>query len=86
MLSEKKLLTLEAIEAESALELPSRETLQLVNVVITNLLNNNRVAVAIPIQAAANICGVAVNVLSSQLAGGPVTCTAGANQTFTVTP
>jgi hypothetical protein len=56
----------------------------LVNVDIHNVLNNNRVAVAIPINAAANICGVQVNVLAQQLASGPVECTAGANQEFTV--
>ena len=56
----------------------------LVNVDVHNVLNNNDVSVAIPINAAANICGVSVPVLSSQLASGPVTCTAGANQQFTV--
>jgi len=48
----------------------------LVNVDIHNVLNNNDVAVAIPINAAANICGVSVVVLAQDLAGGPVTCTA----------
>jgi hypothetical protein len=56
----------------------------LVNVDIHNVLNNNKVAVTIPINAAANICGVSVDVLSANLANGPVTCTAGANQQFVV--
>jgi hypothetical protein len=56
----------------------------LVNVDIHNVLNNNEVAVTIPINAAANICGVSVAVLAQDLAGGPVTCTAGANQQFVV--
>jgi hypothetical protein len=56
----------------------------LVNVDIHNVLNNNNVSVAIPINAAANICGVSVDVLSANLANGPVTCTSGANQQFTV--
>jgi hypothetical protein len=56
----------------------------LVNVDIHNVLNNNKVAVAIPINAAANICGVSVDVLSANLANGPVTCTSGANQQFTI--
>jgi hypothetical protein len=56
----------------------------LVNVDVHNVLNNNDVSVAIPINAAANICGVDVNVLSQMLANGPVTCTAGANQQFVV--
>jgi hypothetical protein len=40
----------------------------LVNVTLTNVLNNNQVQVAVPIQAAAGICGVTVNVLSAALA------------------
>ena len=57
----------------------------LVNVDVHNVLNNNNVAVTIPINAAANICGVSVDVLSSNLANGPVDCSAGANQQFRVT-
>jgi hypothetical protein len=56
----------------------------LVNVDIHNVLNNNRVAVTIPINAAANICGVDVDVLTQMIAEAPVTCTAGANQQFVV--
>jgi hypothetical protein len=58
----------------------------LVNVEVSNVLNDNEVAVAIPINAAANVCGVSVNVLSTMLAGpDPVVCLAGANQRFTIT-
>lgn len=46
----------------------------LVNVTITNLLNNNQVAVQIPVNAAANVCGLNVVVLAQELASGPVTC------------
>ncbi len=59
----------------------------LVNVTLTNVLNNNQVQVAVPIQAAAAICGVTVNVLSAALA--PIgtqtfTCPArNGNQTIT---
>jgi hypothetical protein len=56
----------------------------LVNVDVHNVLNNNQVAVTIPINAAANICGVSVTALSDAIANGPVTCDAGANQRFTV--
>lgn len=49
----------------------------LVNVTITNLLNNNTVAVQIPINAAANICNVQVPVISTVVnSGGTYTCTA----------
>jgi ABC-type sugar transport system substrate-binding protein len=57
----------------------------LVNVTITNVLNNNKVAVQIPITAAANVCGVNVTVLAQQLTSGPVTCTSrSGNQTLTI--
>jgi hypothetical protein len=56
----------------------------LVNVDIHNVLNNNNVSVTVPINAAANVCGVTVAVLADELENGPVTCRAGANQTFTI--
>lgn len=57
----------------------------LVNVTVTNLLNNNKVALQIPVNAAANICGVNVVVLAQGLAGGPVTCTSrSGNQSLTI--
>jgi hypothetical protein len=58
----------------------------LVNVEVSNVLNNNNINVAIPINAAANICGVSVNVLSTALGGpGFFECNAGANQQFRIT-
>jgi hypothetical protein len=50
----------------------------LVNVTITNLLNNNTVTVQIPVgiglNLAANVCGVNVGVLAQDLNSGPVSC------------
>ena len=49
---------------------------------ITNVLNNNtilsnnNVQVAVPVTAAANICGVNVAVLAALAPGGSTTCTA----------
>ena len=61
----------------------------LVNVDISNnhVLNNNNIAATIPINAAANICGVSVQVLSTALGSPPgfFDCTAGANQQFHIT-
>jgi len=62
----------------------------LVNVTLTNVLNNNQVQVAVPIQAAAAICGVEVNVLSAFFApAGSQTFTGcnprNGNQTVTAT-
>lgn len=61
----------------------------LVNVQITNLLNDNEVAVQIPINAAANICGGSVTVaLIAEVLDGddPFMCTArSGNQELVVT-
>ena len=58
----------------------------LVNVQISNLLNNNQVAITVPINAAANICGVDIDVLTTALAttGNFTDCDARANQDVTV--
>ena len=54
----------------------------LVNVTVTDIANNNNVldsnniAVGAALQVAANVCGVTVNVLASQLgSSGPISCT-----------
>jgi hypothetical protein len=52
----------------------------LVNVEIRNVLNNNTVNVVVPVSVAANICDVDVNVLSTQLESGPVSCDARSGQ------
>ncbi len=58
----------------------------LVNVTITNVANNNTVTVAVPINAAAAICGVDVNVLSALEEGEEFNdCTARGNQNVSVT-
>lgn len=56
----------------------------LVNVEISNVLNNNTVQVTVPVNVAANVCGVSVDVLTQELQNGSVDCTAGANQQFLV--
>jgi hypothetical protein len=73
---------LAAIPAAPALAAGPVVTGGLVNVTVTNLANNNTVlsndniAVGAALQVAANVCGVGVNVLSSQLGtSGPISCT-----------
>jgi hypothetical protein len=46
----------------------------LVNVTIVDVLSGNQVTAQVPITVAANVCGVAVNVLALDLADGPVDC------------
>ncbi len=65
--------------------LPASASPSLVDVHISNVANNNDVTVTIPIQAAANICGVTVAVLSNALNSGPVDCTASPSQGTDVT-
>jgi hypothetical protein len=78
------LTTAGAIGGGVAVPTASAQQQGLVNVEVTNVLNNNTVQVAVPINAAANVCGVTVAVLAAQLQNGPVTCTAGANQQFRI--
>ena len=72
MLAEKKMLDLDVIETQSAVELPDR-TLPLVTIVITNLLNNLSVEVDVRNnQVAAQVCAV-VNALNANI-GTALTC------------
>ena len=77
MIVEKKRLTSEVMDSQTALELPHRQMLGLITVVITNVLNglsvdvdvrNNRIAV--------QVCA-AVQAINTILAGESLTCTIG---------
>lgn len=60
----------------------------LVNIQVSNVLNNNDVDVAavVPIGVAANVCDVDVNVLTTDLADdGTATCTNRGGQAVTIT-
>ena len=70
MVLEKKLLSFEDIEAQTALALPEREMMALVNVIITNVLNG--LSVTIPVQnnnVTAQIC-LAVGSINALLVEG----------------
>ena len=72
---DKKLLTVDDIDAQCALELPSRETLALVNVIITNVLNNNTVTVNVNNNdVAVQVCAV-VHAINTIIAPTTLTCT-----------
>jgi hypothetical protein len=74
MLLEKKALSLEEIEAQSALDLPDRE-MMLVTVVINNVLNNLSVDIDVRnVNVAVQVCAV-VNALNTILDGDRLTCT-----------
>jgi len=66
MLAEKKMLDLDVIETQSAVELPDR-TLPLVTIVITNLLNNLSVDIDVRnVNVAVQVCA-AVELISAEL-------------------
>jgi hypothetical protein len=72
---EKKVLSVADIDAQTTFELPRRETLALVNVFITNVLNG--LTVNIPVQnnnVAVQVCAV-VQALNTILVGESLTCT-----------
>jgi hypothetical protein len=73
MLLEKKRLTLEELDAQTALELPEREMMALVTIIITNLLNNLSIDVDVKNNnVAVQVCAV-VTALSS-LVSTPLDC------------
>jgi hypothetical protein len=77
MLLEKKRLSLDEMEAQTALELPAREMLALVNVIITNLLNNLSVVVNVQnVNVGVQVCA-AVNAINTILVGESLTCVIG---------
>jgi hypothetical protein len=71
---QKKTLSAAEIDAQSAFELPERETLALVNVFVTNVLNG--VTINIPVQnnhVAVQVCAVIDAITQANMA--TLTCT-----------
>jgi hypothetical protein len=74
MLLEKKRLSFDEIEAQTALELPGREMLALITVVITNLLNNLSVSVRVQnVNVAVQVCAI-VDLINTILVGESLRC------------
>ena len=75
MLLEKRRVSLEELESQVALELPEREMLALITVIITNVLNNLSIDVDVKNnKVAVQVCAV-VNLLNTITSGSPFTCT-----------
>ena len=71
----KKTLTLEALESETALELPNREMF-LVTVVITNVLNNLSIDVDIRnVNVAVQVCAIVEAISVELLSADALRCT-----------
>src|SRR5919197_1003779 len=74
MVLEKETLTLDDLEAQYAAELPEREMLGLITIIITNVLNNLSIDVDVKNNnVAVQVCAV-VNVLNTILDGDRLTC------------
>jgi hypothetical protein len=74
MVLEKEALSLDELEAQYAAELPEREMLGLITIIITNVLNNLSVDVEVKnVNIAVQVCAI-VNVLNSILDGDRLTC------------
>jgi hypothetical protein len=71
----KKTLDLAEMDAQAVTALPDRELPALVTVIALN-----GVEIFLPVNAAANVCNIDVNVLSADLADGFATCDAAAEQ------
>ena len=73
--TEKRMLSMEELEAQTALELPDREMLELVNVIVGD------VTIQVPIGIAAALCNVNAAVLALQIVRqGDAECTAVVDQ------
>lgn len=77
---EKRALTMADIDAQTALELPDRELMALVNIAVFDILNNNIVNIPITVQnnhVAAQVCAQ-VNALTTTPLGYHFSCTVSA--------
>ena len=73
MVLEKRPLSMDELDAQTALELPERDMMALVTIVITNVLNNLSVDVDVKNNnVAVQVCAI-VNVLNSTI-GTNLTC------------
>jgi hypothetical protein len=73
MMLEKTALSLDELEAQYAAELPEREMLSLVTIIITNVLNNLSVDVQVKNNnVAVQVCAV-INILNQNI-GTNLTC------------
>jgi hypothetical protein len=80
----KRALSFEQIDAQTAVELPDRDLMALINITVIDVLSGNEVNVQVPIGVAANVCGVQANVLASGNFQSPVDCTAATTQDLPV--
>jgi hypothetical protein len=81
---EKRTLGAAELEAQAAFELPDREMMALINIVVFDVVDLRNVTVQVPIGVAANVCGVQANVLAQGNVQEPVDCTSSTTQDLPV--
>lgn len=81
---EKRTLGAADLEAQAAFELPDREMMALINIVVFDVVDLRNVTVQVPIGVAANVCGVQANVLAQGNVQEPVDCTSSTTQDLPV--
>ncbi len=81
---EKRTLGAADLEAQAAFELPDREMMALINIVVFDVVDLRNVTVQVPIGVAANVCGVQANVLAQGNLQEPVDCTSSTTQDLPV--
>lgn len=82
---EKRTLGAADLEAQAAFELPDREMMALINIVVFDVVDLRNVTVQVPIGVAANVCGVQANVLAQDTdQNQTVDCTSSTTQDLPV--
>ena len=71
----KRALSFEQIDAQTAVELPDRDMMALINIIVFDLIDDVNVNVQVPIGVAVSVCGVNAAVLAEQAVEGQVDCT-----------
>jgi hypothetical protein len=80
-MEDKKVLTFDELEAQTAVELPDRDLMALINVFVPIFISDLNVVVQVPIGVAANVCNVQVGVLAVQeFEAGETACEAESTQ------
>ena len=83
----KKALSIAELDSQAALELPNRDLMALLNVVIVDFVDIGQLNVQVPIGVAANVCDVNAAVLIAQIQDdGTAECTATNTTTATNGP
>jgi hypothetical protein len=72
----KRALSFEQIDAQTAVELPDRDMMALINILIFDVIEETNVNVQVPVSVAANVCDLTVAAVFAQVReDGEVDCT-----------